>query len=246
MARFGPSSAAWLLVDGFDLIDVTTDLREETEAILELSHTLGDSWQEHLPTGVQKAMLSTQGFFDDATASVNAALSGNQQTSRVVCYGVEGNTIGKTFVGLTGAFGAKYTRISSRGELHKAHAEYTVSGQKDNGCLILHALTAETATGNTQGANAQDNGASTSAGAVGYLQVTAISGTGATIDVKVRHSADNVTYVDLMTFTQVVLADGRKAERKTASGTVNRYLAVSWTIAGTSPSVTCLIGCKRL
>lgn len=246
MAKYGSSSAAWILVDGFDLVGVTTDLREETEAVLEESHALGDSWVESLPTGLLRATLSHNGFFDDAADSVNAALSGNQQTSRVACYTFEGNTIGKKFIGLTGAFGAKYTRISSRGALHKANAEYTVTGQKDTDGVILHALTAETATGNTEGADSQDNTVSSANGAAGYLQVKAISGTLATLDAKIRHSADDVTYADLITFAQVVVADARKAERKTASGTVNRHVAASWTIAGTSPSVTFMVGVRRL
>lgn len=246
MAKFGSASVPFILVDGFDLLGVSTELREETEAILEPSHALGDSWEEHLPVGVQRAALSQSGFFDDASDSVNAALSGNQQTSRVVCYGFEGNTVGKKFVGLRGAFGAKYARVASKNALHKANAEYTVTGAKDNDGIILHALGARTATGNSEGADSQDAGASSANGAVGYLQVTAISGTSATIDAKIRHSADDVTYADLITFAQIAVAASRGAEAKTASGTVNRHLAASWTIAGTSPSVTFFVGVKRL
>jgi hypothetical protein len=225
---------------------VATEFREETEAVLEETTALSDTWQEHTPTGLQRAMLTQSGFFDDGSDSINAALSGNQQTSRVVCYALEGNTIGKKVTGLTGAFGATYARISSRNELHKANADYTVTGQKDTDGVILHALSAETATGNTEGANSQDNGASSANGAAGYLQVTAISGTGATLDAVIRHSADDVTYANLISFAQVVLADARKAERKTVAGTVNRHTAASWTIAGTSPSVTFMVGVKRL
>src|SRR5688572_17916552 len=121
MAKFGSSSVAFLLVDGFNLLGVATELREETEAILEPTPSLGDSWEEHTPTGDRRAALSQQGFYDDASDSVNEALSGSQMTSRIVCYGFEGNTVGKKFSGMTGAFGAKYTRVASRQELHKAN-----------------------------------------------------------------------------------------------------------------------------
>lgn len=245
MAKYG-SSNAFLLVDGFSLTGTLTEFSEDTEALLEQSDCLGDSWVEFLPTGLKRAALAQSGFFDDAADSVNEALSELQQSSRIVCYGFEGNTVGKKFVGLTGAFGAKYARLSSRGALHKANAEYVVTGQKDDGGIILHALGARTATGNSQGSDSQDAGASSSNGAVGYLQVTAISGTNATLDAVIRHSADDSTYADLIAFTQVVVAAERQAQRGTSAGTVNRHLAASWTIAGTDPSVTFFIGCKRL
>lgn len=245
MAKYG-SASAFLLVDGYNLTGVLTDFEEETSAILEDSHTLGDAWAETLPAGVRQAMLAQNGFFDDDADSVHAALSGQQGTSRIVCYGVEGNAVGKKFSGLTGAFGAKYRRMASRNELHKASAQYGVTGQKDSDGIILHALGAETTTGNSQGTDSQDNGASSANGAVGYLQVTSLSGTAATLDAKIRHSADDITYADLITFSQVVQASVRAAQRVAVAGTVNRHLACSWTIGGTAPSVTFFIGCKRL
>lgn len=246
MAKFGSDKIAFVLVDGFNIVGVETMLQDGLEAVTEETTGLGSThtWQAHTPTGLRKATLSQDGFYDDASDSVNAALSGNQQTSRVVCHGFEGNTIGEKFRGAEGAFGSKYNRIASRGGLHKANAEYTVSGQVDDG-IILQNLAAKTATFNTEGADSQDNTTSSAAGGVGFLQVTLISGTGATLDAKVRHSADDVTYADLITFAQVVLADTRKAERKTVAGTVNRHVAVSATIAGTTPSFTLMVGFAR-
>jgi len=44
---------------------------------------------------------------------------------------------------------------------------------------------------------------------------------------KIKHSADNVTYADLITFTDIP-GTGRSAQRVVVSGTVNRYLKASW------------------
>ncbi len=85
----------------------------------------------------------------------------------------------------------------------------------------------------------------TANGASGYLQVTAITLSGRpSVTIKIRHSADDATYADLITFTAVT---ARGAERKTVAGTVNRHLAtsVTWGGAGGSPKVTYLVGLAR-
>lgn len=238
MAKYGSNDVAFFLVDGFNLTGVSTTLSDSTEAQKEETTALGDAWGESLATGVQQAELAAEGFYDDASDSVNAALSGNEATSRVVCYGFAGNTLAQQFTGLTGAFGGTYTRSATRNELTKASATWTVTGQKDDGVILLP-LAAVTA---TDYGGAQNNGASTSSGGVAYLQVTAVSGTSPTADVKVRDSADNATYVDLVSFTQ---ATGRTAERVTVSGTVDQYLKVRYTIGGTDPSFTITVGFSR-
>ena len=67
-----------------------------------------------------------------------------------------------------------------------------------------------------------DNAASSATGGVGYIQADG-GGAGATTETwKIQHSVDNVTWVDLVTFS--ALTDNvRSAERLTAAGTVNRY-----------------------
>jgi hypothetical protein len=70
---------------------------------------------------------------------------------------------------------------------------------------------------------------STVNGASGYQQVTSFSGFTGYVG-KLRHSADNVTYVDLTVFSNVTT--GQKAERITAAGTVNRYVTYTGTVTG--------------
>lgn len=245
MAKYGSSNAGFFLVGGYSLLGETTRLKDRAAAELEPTHSLGDSWEESSAVGLRRVELESDGFYDDDASKINAALAGREDVNQVVCWNYTGNAIGKKFNGAAGAFGGTFERLSSLGTLHKATGQWRVTGQLDSDGVVLHALTAETATGNTEGADSQDNTTSSADGGAGYLQVSAISGTGATFDGKVRHSADDVAYVDLITFAQVVLADARKAERKTVSGTVNRHLASSWTIAGTTPSVTFTIGFKR-
>jgi len=83
--------------------------------------------------------------------------------------------------------------------------------------------------------------ANSSGGGAGYQQVTALSGFTGYVG-KVRDSADDVTYADLVTFANVTSAPA--AEIATVSGTVDRYLAVDGNVTGTG-SITVFIGFAR-
>ena len=78
-----------------------------------------------------------------------------------------------------------------------------------------------------------DNGASSSNGFGAIAVCTAVSGTSPTHDIVVEHSADNVTFTTLITFTQIT---GATSEVKTVSAgtTINRYVRVKNTIGGSS------------
>ena len=97
----------------------------------------------------------------------------------------------------------------------------------------------------TASGTARDNTTSTTNGGGAFLLVSSASGTSPTLDAKITHSADDVTYADLVTFTQ---ATDTTSEIKTvASGTtVNRYLKVEYTVGGTTPSFDVVVGFSRV
>ena len=101
---------------------------------------------------------------------------------------------------------------------------------------LLHVLGADSTSTNSASV---DNGASSANGGRANLHVTAVSGTGGTI--KVQHSADNSTWVDLVTFTASTAAS---CQSSAVTGTVNRYLRCVSTINSTS-SVTFVTGFAR-
>jgi hypothetical protein len=78
-------------------------------------------------------------------------------------------------------------------------------------------------------------------GGVGYLMVTKMSGlTSATI--KIRDSADDSTYADLITFTAVTSAPAK--ERKTVSGGIDRFCCVDGDVTGTG-TITAIVALAR-
>src|SRR5687768_14261596 len=173
MAKYGSPNVGFLLVGGYSLAGYATEISPVggSESLTERSDTVGDTWEEHTPLGQKKGMFYQTGFFDDESGGINEAMSGNGGTSRVVCVSLEGNTIGKKFVGYAGTFASKYTRIAQRGALHKANVTYTVTGEVEDG-VILQELEQKTTTDWDTDAESVDNAASSANGGAGYLQVT--------------------------------------------------------------------------
>lgn len=219
MARRGSDQVGFLLVDGYDVLGVTTSLEDNLEAIIEETHALGDKWVKQEYVGIKQAELTQEGFYDDDADSVNDALCTKGGSTRLLCYGLEGNAAGQHFIGYSGVLQASYTRIASRGELHRANAKYHGTGDMEEG-IILHPHQNEIELGTTA---AVDNKVSTPDGGSAYLQVSELDGTAT---VKIKHSEDGETWADLVVFSDIAKAPA--AERKVATGTINRYLSVTW------------------
>jgi hypothetical protein len=120
-------------------------------------------------------------------------------------------------------------------------AEFESSESSLEPGVILHEKTAVTATGNSASV---DGGAATTTGAVAHQHVTASSEDGdETLDGIVQHSADDVTFVDLISFAQ---ATGPTSERKEVTGTINRYTRYRRVVGGAgAPSFTPVVALAR-
>lgn len=244
MAKYG-SDDAFILVDGYDLTGFSTEFTDTKEAQLEETHTLGDAWVENAYVGVKSANIQQSAFYDDAALATSAALVSSVGSTRVLSYGLEGNTIGKKMLCYQGALQTNVSRVVTRGELHKVNVQYQGSGQVSE-TVILHDLSAETADGDTE-AESYDGAAQSASGGVAFLQVTALDLDGYDdVTITVVDDADNVgPFGSLVAFTNVSTAP--TAERVTVAGTVERYLAVSWAFngTGTSPSISFIVGFER-
>lgn len=149
MATHGSDDVGFLLIDGHDVLGVTTELNDSREAMTEETDALGDKWVEVEPTGIARGEIAQVGFFDDAADGVNDALRDQEGVSRVLTYGVEGNLVGQQFIGFAGAMQINYARNLTLGEFTKANARYLSNGDIEDG-RILHPLAVETADGDTE------------------------------------------------------------------------------------------------
>lgn len=240
MAKYG-SPSAFLLVGGRNLSGENTEITELGESTLERSDGFSKNWPEFTPTGAQKAEFTQKGYYDEDAGKNASVLDGQQSTVQVVCYGVEGLALGKNFVGLEGAFASKYRRVPVRDALLKVEADFSVTGKQSAGAILLAAAQA----GSWATSTTVDNTVLTSNGGEAFLQVPALGlGGGTDLVVKIRHSVDDSVYADLVTFAAVTVV--YTAERKTVTGTVNRYLRTTGTFTGgAGQTVTPFVGFAR-
>lgn len=107
----------------------------------------------------------------------------------------------------------------------KWHVEHGVS---------LHDLTAEVGTGN---GTTVDNGTATTNGGVGVFHCTAIAGAAPSVVVKIQHSTNGTTWVDLLSFPAATAATKGRVE-VAAGTTINQFLREVHTFGGTTSSIT--------
>ena len=238
MAKAGSPDVKQLIIGGRSILGEITEIRgPEIEAILEETTVLGLDWPTHDAVGMQKAMISFSGFYDDRAGGMNATLiEGLASTFRVGLV-----VIRSKMTGFAGLATGKFSRKPVKNELVKAEGTLIVTGNVDDGD-VLQALAAQTADWNTQAASV-DNGASSANGGAAYLAVTALTGFTGFVG-KVRHSPDNATFADLATFANITAAPAAQRVAVAAGTTVERYLAFDGNVTG-SGSITAVAGFSR-
>lgn len=213
----------------FNNIDVarTSDVAEST--------TFGKSSKTYI-AGQKDGTVSIAGFFDaTADATLQPLLGGNDMVLVMGIDGVDASDSTSFAKGNINNYGVS----SPVGDIVATSIDIQSDSGVYNGTILENATVTATGSG-----TARDNSSSTADGGGAFLLATAVSGTSPTLDAKITHSADNVTYTDLVTFTQ---ATGQTAELKVvdAGTTVNRYLKVEYTVGGTNPSFSVIIGFGR-
>lgn len=233
--------SAIVLHNDYDLSQYFNDASTSRSVDTAETSAFGSSAKTYI-TGLQDGTISLSGMFDGAANAID------QEMTDIL--GVDGGGVITIAVGGSLALGQRvisalgdltsYEVSAPVGDVVAANAEFQVDGGVGN-AISLHALTAETATGNS---SSHDGTASSANGGVAQLHVTANTMNNNMV-FKVQHSADNSTWVDLATFTTVATTVKTAQRITVASGTtVNRYLRSSWTASGTG-SVTFHINFAR-
>jgi hypothetical protein len=190
--------------------------------------------------GHNDGTISLSGLFDADVGAVDpvisTALTSDTATPALTCPQIL--AIG-TRCTIANVNDTTYEVTSPVADVVSVSAEFQATGGLDS-AVALHALTAETVSTNS---TAADNGAATTNGGVAQLNVIA-NGRTASSTIKVQHSTDNVTFVDLATFTAVA-ASTTVAERVAVAGTVNRYLRASSTLGGSTNSMSYSVAFAR-
>lgn len=229
---FVHGSSGRIYANGFDLSSFLKSVSSSGSVEAHDSTTFGATAKTYVP-GLEDATLSAEGLFSGAVGATDpvlfAALRG--RTPVVWSWLPSGD--------VDGLFGYGFSALSSSYEVSapvddlvsvSTEAQSTVGLER---AQILHPLTNRTANAN---GTSRDHGAATTLGGYGYLQVTGMSGTSPTLVVRIQHSVDAATWVDLITFATVAVANN--AQRIAVSGTVNRHTRATWALTGTGPGFT--------
>jgi len=224
-----------VFIDAVDFSTYFNNVDSTSMADVSESTTFGKNSKTYI-TGNKDGTISVSGFFDaTADATLQPLLGGSVFVLTVGFDGLDATdqcVFGKGNI-------TNYGQSSPVGEIVATAIDMQSTSGLFNGSVLENATYTSTTNG-----TARDNTLATGNGGAGFLIVSAKSGTSPTLDAKITHSADNVTYADLVTFTQ---ATNTTAEVKTvAEGTtVNRYLKAVFTIGGSTPSFSAIVGFGR-
>ena len=250
MVRYGSPDVGFILQGGRNLLGDLVVVTIDREAILEDDTTLGDADGTHAKIGVNKAVVTQEGFYDDAADRINAALVG--MTEEVACVGYAGNAlpsggVARPAVGFKGQIQNDYKRTASRGELHKASASYMANGIVEE-LVLLHPHSVETSDPGDTESTSHDNAASSANGGAAYLQCSVLTLGGFTdLDVTIRDSADDAAWANHSDGAFAALTSAPTAERIVLTGTIRRYTAIDWNWggSGSGQTATFMVGLAR-
>lgn len=227
-----------ILVDQYDLSAFLNNADWSRSADTHDTTTYGANSKTYIP-GLKDGTISVEGLHETAAGSTDPVLSAalGASVGQVVSLLLQGQTQGGR-VKIAAAELTSHDIASPVSDIVTVSAEFQGDGGVWGGNLLCP-LAAKTATGN---GTTQDDAAATTAGWVANLHCTTVAGTTPTNTVKVQHSVDGTTWVDLGTFNALTAVG---AQQISGTGTVNRYVRATWTIGGTTPSFTIAVTFAR-
>lgn len=227
-----------VLFDQYDLTRYFSEFEFEREGEDIDVSTFGSRVRSYL-SGPQETTVTFNGYYDKILDRVwHAGFGSSGDRLVTLCpntylFGADAYLIPTTQV--------NYTLSAEVEDAVEIEGEFRANGAVDLG-VILHTLTAETATGN---GTAIIDTAATSKGATAHLHVTAVTGAPTSVVVEVEHSVDGTTWAPLITFDAVTAA-GAQRKLTSPTATVNAQLRAKWTITGgTTPTVSFAVAAAR-
>jgi len=190
--------------------------------------------------GLQDAALSLSGMFDGSANAVDQTLQGafTSDLRDPVSVSPEFEKVG-AIAYLVDAHTGSYDVTSPVADVVSISSDIQAEGRIDRGVF----LTDGSSISATSSGASFDSGAASTNGGVAHLHVSSNTRDGI-ITVKVQQSADNVSWVDLVTFTAVP-ATTTATQRSVVTGTINRYLRADYTVAGSTGSATVHVALAR-
>ena len=231
-----------VFLDEYDFSTYFNNVSASTTIDTAETSAFGTSAKSYV-VGHRDGTVSLSGMFE-ATESVGTdqffATALGSATKIKLIVAPEGNLVGAGAIVLV-ADDTSYEVSSAIADIVQASAEFQSTDAVEHG-KILSSGSAISTTGNGTGV---DNALATTNGGAGFLSVPVNTRNG-NITVKIQHSADDSTFADLVTFTVVSSSTITSEKIEVAAGTtVNRYLRVNYTVAGSTGSATPVVAFTR-
>jgi hypothetical protein len=231
-----------VLIDQFDLSGYFKE--STTSRSVETSDTtaFGNSAKTYI-AGLKDATMNLSGMFDGSVGAVDETMAASLGgIDDIVTVQIEGNVVG-TIAHMMEAQQTSYEVSSPVGDVVSVTAQLQADGGLESGRVLAPATVVTTAT--TTNGTSVDNAAASTNGGVAHVHVTANANLNTTT-IKVQHSTDNSTWVDLVTFATVATTIKTSQKVTVAAGaTVNRYLRSQITTTGTGSITTTVAFARR-
>ena len=173
--------------------------------------------------GQKSATLAAEGFGAGSTSEIDQHLEDAISTSENIWLWYPHESVGMSGYGMKG-YNTQYdVKASISGAVRVAAACQSNVGKEPVKCVRVLAV----ATASSSGA-ALDNGAKSTNGGAGYLQVTATNTSDAAI--AIDHSSDGSSWATVATFATAPL--NASAQRVAIDGEIRRYVKASCTLSG--------------
>ena len=235
--RHGKNTA--VLSDQYDLSTYLSSVSDSNAVDAIETTTFGSSARSYV-IGHKDGSVSFEGLFDGTVNAIDALFAAalGSASGSVLTIAGEGNVQGRR-ARLLQAKETSYEISSPLTDVVSISGEVTADGGLDYGVV----LNAQSALAASFTGTSIDNAAASTNGCVAHLHVTANTRNGAST-IKVQHSVDNTTWVDLITFSSVATSTAT-AQRSTTTGTVQRYVRAIGTIGGSTGSITLTVALAR-
>lgn len=143
MSRYGGGAFAAFCVDGYNLLPSLSDsVSMSKESLTQQTNAFSAASEEHTPVNLEKGMLTVgNGFFDEVTDELHNQFGVLVGVQRIILAAIEGNIIGKHFMGFAGVYDQKYEVQDTKDMLTKANVTYLVSGVVEEGVIVQNLAT---------------------------------------------------------------------------------------------------------
>ena len=243
----GKSTAVY--IDEFDLTSYFTDTSVTTDNETAETTAYGDTNKAYI-TGLRNGSLSMSGLWSATTDGSDEelqALLGNA-TEPLITVREGAAAIGSKAI-IAQANETNYAITNPVADVVAITADFecTTTGITNLTFALAQGvqltLGASIAHGSLGALSSVDNAASSANGGAATLHVPTNTVNGNTT-IKVQHSANDSSWADLISFTAVG-SSAVTSEIKAVTGTVNRYLRVTASTAGSSGSITFMVAAAR-